>query len=240
MCPIGGPHRALIRETAVRGAPPRGLQIEDAPLVPLSPRNLFFLVFLPCSFFLSLFFFSLSFTLFSFFGPFAQHVYFLLSLEPQLRPETRKSSKGDRWAPTEPSAEEGGMGEGGKWHRLPPLPVSEIKRRGRNLVEGCKYYKVTLRRMRELKGLPRKGGQRSPGGQCERVSKLGAPPPRTWIMSERDNLRHRSRWGVLGASSQSTFFPVPPSSLTITAPFSMFNQFHILILQYLINFTHIV
>lgn len=63
---------------------------------------------------------------------------------------------------TEPSAEGGGMGEGGKRHRPPPLPVSEIKRRGRNLAEGCKYYKVTLRRMRELKGLPREGGKRAP------------------------------------------------------------------------------
>lgn len=58
----------------------------------------------------------------------------------------------------------------------PPLPVSEIKRRGRNLAEGCKYYKVTLRRMRELKGLPREGGKRAPGGQCERVSKRGPLP----------------------------------------------------------------
>lgn len=51
--------------------------------------------------------------------------------------------------------------EGGKQHQpLPPpspLSVSEIKRRGRNLAEGCKYYKVTLRRMRELKGSPREG-----------------------------------------------------------------------------------
>lgn len=54
------------------------------------------------------------------------------------------------------------MGEGGKQHRPSPLPVSEIKRRGRNLAEGCKYYKVTLRRMRELKGLPWKGGERAP------------------------------------------------------------------------------
>jgi len=51
------------------------------------------------------------------------------------------------------------MVEGGKRHRLPPLPVSEIKRHGKNLAEGCKYYKVTLRRMRELKGLPREGGE---------------------------------------------------------------------------------
>jgi len=121
-----------------------------------TPCNLFFL--LSCSSFLSLFL-SLSF---SFFSPFAQHVYFLLSLEPQLRPETRKSSKGDRWAPTEPSAEGAGMDEGGKRHRLPPLPVSEIKRRGRNLAEDCKYYKVTLRRIRELKGLPRKRWERAP------------------------------------------------------------------------------
>ncbi|KYN00333.1 hypothetical protein ALC62_08824, partial [Cyphomyrmex costatus] len=91
-----------------------------------------------------------------------RHVYFLLSLEPQLRPKTRKSSKGDRWAPTEPSAEGGGMDKGSKRHRPPPLPVSEIKRRGRNLAEGCKYYKVTLRRMRELKGLPRERGEWAP------------------------------------------------------------------------------
>lgn len=55
------------------------------------------------------------------------------------------------------------------------LPVSEIKRRGRNLAEGCKYYKVTLRRMRELlKGSPQEEEERALGGQCERVSEHGA------------------------------------------------------------------
>lgn len=115
---------------------------------PLFPRPSLAVRSSPFSFFHSRFCFSSSF---------ARHVYFLLSLEPQLRPETRKSSKGDRWAPTEPSAEGGRDGRGRQ--TAPPasslsLPVSEIKRCGRNLAEGCKYYKVTLRRMRELKGSP--------------------------------------------------------------------------------------
>lgn len=59
------------------------------------------------------------------------------------------------------------------------LPVSEIKRRGRNLAEGCKYYKVTLRRMRELKGTPERVRQR------EEVEEEREEPRRTMRTSEQ-------------------------------------------------------
>jgi len=73
--------------------------------------------------------------------------------------ETRKSSKHGAVPGNHPGE------RGSKRHRPPPSrPVSEIKRRGRNLAEGCKYYKVTLRRMRELKGSPRQGKGGSGGG----------------------------------------------------------------------------
>lgn len=68
------------------------------------------------------------------------------------------------------------MGEGGKRHRPPPLPVSEIKRHGKNLAEGCKYYKMTLRRMRELKGLPWKGGERAPEDNASEQANAGSLP----------------------------------------------------------------
>lgn len=75
-----------------------------------------------------------------------------------LRPETRKSSKGGRpvrWNHPLEDEERGEREREGGRQTAPTasLPVNEIKRRGRNLAEGCKYYKVTLRRMRELKGL---------------------------------------------------------------------------------------
>lgn len=163
MCPIGGPHRALIRETAFKGGPTEGpsQQIEDAyaPFVSPSPRNLFLLVPLSRSSCLPSLFLPLS----------PRSPVLLLSTSISFFPSSHNSdqrrenqAKAIAGAPTEPSAEGGGMGEGGKRHRPPPLPVSEIKRRGRNLAEGCKYYKVTLRRMRELKGLPREGGKRAP------------------------------------------------------------------------------
>jgi len=69
-----------------------------------------------------------------------------------------------------------------------------------------------------------------PGGQCERVSKRRAPPP-LGREFERDNLRYRSRWGVLGTPSchllSSLFFPVPIISLTITPLLSMENILNI-------------